>query len=84
MCLRKNIIIKQEKILIVLNIFSVRERKYEVGVLTAIGMKKSKVSLQFILETFMVTIVAIIAGGIIGAASSVPITNSLLASQIEA
>ena len=71
-------------VLIVLNIFSVRERKYEVGVLTAIGMKKSKVSLQFMLETFVVTVIAIILGGIIGAASSVPVTNSLLASQIEA
>lgn len=71
-------------VLIVLNIFSVRERKYEVGVLTAIGMKKSKVSLQFMLETFVVTVIAIILGGIIGAASSVPVTNSLLVSQIEA
>ena len=31
-------------ILIVLNIFNIRERKYEVGVMTAIGMKKGKVA----------------------------------------
>lgn len=30
-------------ILVVLNIFNVRERKYEIGVLTAMGMKKGKV-----------------------------------------
>lgn len=71
-------------ILIVLNIFSVRERKYEVGVLTAIGMKKFKVSLQFLFETLMITIIAIILGGIAGGAASVSVTNSLLASQIEA
>lgn len=71
-------------ILVVLNIFNVRERKYEVGVLTAIGMKKSKVSLQFVLETLIVTIAFVIIGGSIGAVSSVPVTNSLLASQIEA
>ncbi len=71
-------------VLVVLNIFNVRERKYEVGVLTAIGMKKSKVSMQFILETLMVTIVFVVLGGCIGAATSVPVTNSLLASQIEA
>ena len=37
-------------ILIVLNIFNVRERKYEIGVLTAMGMKKGKVALQFLTE----------------------------------
>ncbi|MCD7776570.1 MAG: FtsX-like permease family protein [Firmicutes bacterium] len=70
-------------VLIVLNIFNVRERKYEVGVLTAIGMKKSRVSLQFMCETLIVTIISVVVGGLIGAVSSVPITNSLLASQIE-
>lgn len=71
-------------VLVVLNIFNVRERKYEVGVLTAIGMKKFKVSLQFIFETLVVTFVFIVIGGCIGAVSSVPVTNSLLESQIEA
>ena len=41
-------------ILIVLNIFNLRERKYEVGVLTAIGMKKHKVAIQFVYELFSV------------------------------
>ena len=71
-------------ILVVLNIFNVRERKYEVGVLTAIGMKKAKVAIQFILETLIVTIAFVVIGGGIGAVTSVPVTNSLLASQIEA
>lgn len=71
-------------VLVVLNIFNVRERKYEVGVLTAIGMKKSKVSFQFIFETLVVTIVFVVLGGCVGAATSVPVTNKLLASQIEA
>ncbi|MBE5926742.1 MAG: ABC transporter permease [Lachnospiraceae bacterium] len=71
-------------VLVVLNVFSVRERKYEVGVLTAIGMKKWKVSIQFMLETMVVTVIAVTIGGIIGATTSVPVTNSLLKSQIEA
>lgn len=71
-------------ILIVLNIFSVRERKYEVGVLTAIGMKKIKVSIQFLFETLIVTMIAVILGGIAGGVTSVSVTNSLLKSQIEA
>lgn len=69
-------------ILVVLNIFNVRERKYEIGVLTAIGMKKGKVALQFLSEIFIVTIIPIIIGAGIGAASSVPVTNALLENQI--
>lgn len=70
-------------ILVTLNIFNLRERKYEVGVLTAIGMKKSKVAFQFIFELFVVTFAAIILGAGVGAAASVPVTNTLLANQIE-
>lgn len=69
-------------ILIVFNMFNIRNRKYEIGVLTAIGMKKWKVALQFLTETFIVTIVAIILGAIIGACTSVPITNALLENQV--
>jgi putative ABC transport system permease protein len=69
-------------VLIVLNIFNIHERKYEVGVLTAIGMKKSKVALQFVTELFTVTLVSIIIGTAVGAAVSLPVTNSLLASQV--
>ncbi|HPS34129.1 MAG TPA: ABC transporter permease, partial [Oscillospiraceae bacterium] len=69
-------------ILVVLNIFNIRERKYEVGVLTAIGMKKSKVAIQFVTEVFAVTFVFIILGAIIGSVVSVPVSNTLLASQI--
>ena len=63
--------------------FNIRERKYEVGVLTAVGMHKRKVAWQFILEIFIVTIIAIVIGTGIGAATSVPITNKLLESQVE-
>ena len=69
-------------ILIVINIFNIRERKYEIGVLTAIGMKKCKVAFQFVTEMLIVTLVAIVLGAGIGAVSSVPITNALLSSQI--
>ncbi len=70
-------------ILVVLNIFNVRERKYEVGVLTAMGMKKWKVAAQFMCEILIVTMIAVIIGAGIGAVSSVPVTNALLAGQVE-
>lgn len=69
-------------ILVVLNVFSIRERKYEIGVLTAIGMKKSKVAFIFITEILIVTIAAVIIGSGVGAAVSVPVGNALLENQI--
>ena len=70
-------------ILVVLNIFNVRERKYEVGVLTAMGMKKWKVATQFMCEILVVTMVAVVIGAVIGAVSSVPVTNALLEGQVQ-
>lgn len=68
-------------ILVVLNIFNLRERKYEIGVLAAIGMKKRKIALQFVCELFCVTLAAFIIGTAAGACLSVPVTNQLLAGQ---
>lgn len=70
-------------ILVVLNIFNVRERKYEVGVLTAMGMKKWKVAAQFMCEILVITMIAVIIGAGVGAVSSVPVTNALLEGQVE-
>lgn len=69
-------------ILIVMNIFNIRERKYEIGVLMAIGMKKRNIAIQFLTEIFVVTIIAVIIGAGIGAVSAVPVTNALLENQI--
>ena len=65
-------------VLVIINLFSIRNRKYEIGVLTAIGMKKYKVATQFVVELFVVTFAALIIGSAIGSVASVPVTNSLL------
>lgn len=70
-------------ILIVINVFNIRERQYEVGVLTAIGIKKGKVAMQFVTELLCVTLIAIVIGAGVGAAVSVPVSNNLLSVQIE-
>ena len=70
-------------ILAVLNIFNIRERKYEIGVLAAIGMKKWKIAVQYTTELLFVTFIAIFIGTGIGAVCSVPITNTLLEKQIK-
>ena len=71
-------------ILVVINMINIRERKYEVGVLTAIGMKKTKVALQFVTELFIVTFIALIIGSSVGAVLSVPVASSMLESEIAA
>lgn len=71
-------------VLIVLTIFNIRERKYEIGVLTAIGIHKSKVAMQFVIELLVVTLLGVAVGTGIGAATSVPVSNALLSSQVQA
>ncbi|MDF9825603.1 putative ABC transport system permease protein [Breznakia sp. PF5-3] len=69
-------------ILIVFNLLRIKERKYEIGVLSAIGMNRKKVSFQFITELFIITMFSMLLAIGIGSVTSVPITNSLLANEI--
>ena len=69
-------------ILSVINLINIRERKYEIGVLRAIGMSKLKVSLQLICEIFIVAMISLIIGTTAGKVTSQPITNKILANEI--
>jgi putative ABC transport system permease protein len=69
-------------ILTLFSIFIIRERKYEVGVLTAIGMKKKNVAAQFLVEALLVAIIGVMVGTGLGAALSQPVADVLLADQI--
>lgn len=69
-------------VLVVINMINIRERKYEIGVLRTIGMKKIKVSIQFMLELLIVCMFALSIGSAIGASTSVNVANSLLANEI--
>ena len=69
-------------VLIVINMINIRERRYEIGVLRTIGMKKSKLSLQFMTELLIVAMISLIIGAGIGSCLSVPVSNKLLANEI--
>lgn len=69
-------------VLLVINMINIRERRYEIGVLRTIGMKKSKVCLQFLSELFIVSFIALILGAGLGMTLSVPVSNSLLEKEI--
>lgn len=70
-------------ILTIINFINVRDRKYEIGILRAIGMSKLKVSLQLVLETFIISIFSLVIGTSIGILLSQPITNKMLESEIK-
>lgn len=69
-------------VLMVINMINIRERKYEIGVLRTIGMKKSKLSMQFIIELLIVGIISLLIGTAAGATLSVPVSNKLLKNEI--
>lgn len=71
-------------ILLFITIMAIRERKYEIGVLRAMGMKKSKAALMLVAETFMITAICLGIGLGVGNAVSQPIADSLIAGQVEA
>lgn len=70
-------------VLVVISVISIRDRKYEIGALAAMGLKKLKLSFMFMFEILTVTLIAILIGCVIGSAASVPLTNFLLESQVE-
>ena len=69
-------------ILAVINILNIRDRKYEIGVLRAIGMSKTKLILSLLIELFIVTVIAFIIGIIGGKLLSQPVTNKMLENEI--
>lgn len=77
------VLILGSMILILLSTLAIRERKYEIGVLRAMGMKKVKVALGLLTELLVITGFCLILGLGIGMAASKPVADSLLANQIE-
>ncbi len=70
-------------VLFILNMINIRERKYEIGVLRTIGISKIKLTIQFISELLIVSLVALMIGAGLGATMSKSVSNSLLSSEIE-
>ncbi|MCL2571312.1 MAG: ABC transporter permease [Defluviitaleaceae bacterium] len=71
-------------IMVLVTAVSIRERKYEIGVLRAMGMKKKSVALGLWAEIIVITCICFIIGMGIGAALTQPVTDSILAGQSQA
>ena len=77
------ILIVGATVLVIINMINIRERKYEIGVLRAIGMSKLKVTLQLISEIFIVSMISLVIGTTIGTLLSQPTANMMLKNEIE-
>ena len=71
-------------ILILLSSIAIRERKYEIGVLRAMGMKKGKVARGLIYEMTALTAICLVLGLGLGTVTVQPIADILLQQQIAA
>ena len=69
-------------VLFIINLINIRQRKYEIGVLRTIGMKKSLLTAQFTTELLLIAIISLTLGAGIGSAASVPVSNTLLQQEI--
>lgn len=70
-------------VLALISIMAIRERKYEVGVLRAMGLKKGKLALGMLSEVIIITAVCLALGLGIAAQASEPIAGALLENQAE-
>lgn len=71
-------------VIALLSSIAIRERKYEIGVLRAMGMKKHNVAFGLWTEMLIITCLCLVIGLIAGILVAQPVTNVLLEHQIEA
>ena len=64
-------------IMILLSVIAIRERKYEIGVLRAMGMKKNNVALCLWVENIAITFACFVFGIIVGTLLANPVSNAL-------
>ncbi|MCL1794145.1 MAG: ABC transporter permease [Oscillospiraceae bacterium] len=70
-------------ILILLSTIAIRERKYEIGVLRAMGMKKGKVVFGLLSEVVSVTVFCLVIGLCGGIVAAQPVSDMLLENQLK-
>jgi len=71
-------------ILVLLSSIFIRERKYEIGVLRAMGMKRQKVAMGLWSEMLVLTATCLVLGLGIGSVVAQPVSDTLLVAQVEA
>ena len=67
--------------MILLSVLSIRERKYEIGVLRAMGMKKLKVVRGILYESLITIALCLVVSLCIGAVTAQPISDMISENQ---
>lgn len=75
------VLIVGSAILVLLSVLSIRERKYEIGVLRAMGMKKGKVVRGILYESLITIAICLVIGLSIGVFSAQPVADTIADSQ---
>ena len=70
-------------IILILSALAIRERKYEIGVLLAMGMKKGKMAVGLLCESIVITGVCLLLGLGLSTMAAQPVADYLLEDQIE-
>ncbi len=70
-------------ILILLSMLGVRERKYEIGVLRAMGMPKGKAAFGLVCESVCVMALCLCIGLGVGSVIAQPVSNAIMDEQID-
>ena len=70
-------------IMLLLSAIAIRERKYEIGVLRAMGMKKKKVALGLWTEIIVITCVCFALGMGAGTMLSQPVSDAIMTGQAQ-
>jgi len=71
-------------VLALISYMAMRERKYEVGVLRAIGMGKVKIAIGVFTETVAITALCLVVGLGLGYMAAQPVADRLLANEVQA
>jgi len=71
-------------VLVLVSYLAIRERKYEVGVLRAMGMERGKIAVGIFAEAIMITALCLAIGLGAGGAVAQPMADRLLAGEVEA
>jgi len=70
-------------IMILMSVIAIRERKYEIGVLRAMGMKKNKVALGLWAEIIVITCICFVLGMGLGTLLSQPVSDAIMTGQAQ-
>ena len=70
-------------IMVLLSAISIRERKYEIGVLRAMGMKKKKIAFGLWIEILAITCICFALGMGAGTTLSQPVSDMILSGQAD-